>query len=226
MYLIGIIIITVVLLFLSFLSRFRNLRENHSFFFNFLLTMSATFVGVFLALFLSNYESNELEREQVIRLIEVAKDDLHTTAIRGVGIFHTNSDDLTGQSENDTREFIKNNPLPFPQVFNTIIKSEIILRHISTTTFKYLAGSKENLNKCLDTINNRKLPNESSIRTRVFQYEKQLDLAQHFLSLEILLLKGKITHKKLTEVNLKKIQDVFEVAFDRKPIQKPGPEDK
>lgn len=196
MYLFISLVPVIVLIFVTLFPRLERFRKKHDVFLNFMLAISAAFAGVFLALYLTNVDSESKEKEKVIRLMDIAIEDLHNTAVN-IGNFHAG---IIDDREDDftLSEFTDKSPRPAPHIFPTVLSNDLVLKWISPKTFSSLATLQYNMTRMLHIINNERIPN-NLMKTYSDMYGKELYHAQEVLASEMLYLKKEITEEELEQ---------------------------
>lgn len=169
---------------------------------SFILTLIATLAGVLIAIWLTNSGIRNKEKEDTIKLLHTAKLILANTSE-----YSNNLNKTILEFEQDTVNYTKeklesvkaNNPIPYPDLLETIISNELISKNVS----EYSHNSIYN-----NLINLRKL---SQYETAEY-YLKLLEEMMLNLDLEIELLKDEIDINELEskfELEKKLIEDKY-----------------
>lgn len=130
--------ITLSLVLLSgfiFLPQFKGVIERHSDGVNFFLTLIATLVGVLLAISITNYEANQQEKQDVIKLLKASQSSVETSL--------DYSEELVEyyqalDEEEAKRTFFVKNPLPYPDYLDVFVMQSIVSKNLSGTTLSDL----------------------------------------------------------------------------------------
>lgn len=176
------------------MKRLINIRINKNEWVSFVLTLIATLVGVLIAILLTNSGVKNKEEKDTIKLLHTAKIILLNTNEYSNGLYNTMLE-FEKDSIKYTKEKIESlkakNPIPYPDLLETLISNELVSKNTSEFTHNYIYSN---------LINLRKL---SSYETAEY-YSILLDEMITTLDLEIELLKGKIDINELkTKFELK-----------------------
>ena len=185
---------TIILIVLSvfsvlFLVIIRN-KDSKSETLSFISTLIATLVGVLLAVTLSNLENQKKERVDTIKLLNTAKNILDGTYnyTNGLSNYISELEQDTINTDSAINIIKLNNPLPYPDLMETIISNELISRNLTEFSHNQMYNG---------LINMKKVSNYNSVET----YKK-------ILKEQILLLELEIDYQKGNS-NLDKIPDKF-----------------
>lgn len=129
---------TIILILISIISLIflyiLNKRQEKSEILSFIATMLATLIGVLLAVSLSNKENTKKEKADTIKLLKSAQNIIDNSLSYTEGLenyINTQTKDTTLTKE--SLESLKiNNPIPYPELLETIIASEVIAKNISS----------------------------------------------------------------------------------------------
>lgn len=157
---------------------------------SFTLTLIATLVGVLIAIWLTNSGIRNKEKDDTIKLLHTGKLILQNTNEYSENLNNTILEfrkDTINYTKDDIESVKLNNPIPYPDLLETIISNELVSKTIS----EYSHNSIYN-----GLINLRKLAKYETVE----YYLKSLEEMILILDLEIELLKGEI---KLNELELK-----------------------
>ena len=190
---IGLILLTA---FLTYWKRIENFRKANSELFNFGLTLVATFVGVFLAIDLTNKAELKKEEKNVVKLLNATSVDLRNCKERTNVTYELAK---MGDSIFSTRKHIENNPMQIPKLFQSIVGNEVVLRHLSQQGIEAFNQSADNLISLQNAINTGKAINDTILLNTVKVYIKEMDYAQKIIALETGILEGDISDKYLDE---------------------------
>jgi len=179
-------VITLLLLLLggvTLLPRFKHIVKNYETGINFFLTIVATLVGVFLAISISNFESEQKEKQDVIKLLRAAIASVETSLDYSQKL---ESYYKTLPKDSELLEtFYDKNPLPFPGYIETFLTQNIVSRNLS----------EPSLTELNELIINLKRTRASDTEI----YIRLLDLSQKTLQAEIELQQGKINPVQLEQ---------------------------
>jgi len=115
----------------TFIPKFKSAIERHSVGINFFLTLIATLVGVLLAISITNYESKQKEKQDVIKLLK--------SSISSVETCYDYSEELIEyfnklpKEDNLRVEFYLKNPPPYPDYLDTFLMQNIVSQNLSET---------------------------------------------------------------------------------------------
>jgi len=197
MYLIisvGLILLTA---FFTYWKRIDKFRKANPELFNFGLTLVATFVGVFLAIDLTNKAERKKEEKNVIKLLNATSVDLRNCKERTNVTYSLAT--LGADSIYSTGKHIENNPIQYPKLFQSIVSNEVVLRHLSQQGIEVYNQCADNLLSLQNAINTGKAKNDTILIRTVGVYIKELEYAQKILLLEIGRLEGSVSDKYLDE---------------------------
>lgn len=178
------IILTIVLSFLgafTFIPQFKNTIERYSVGVNFFLTLIATLIGVLLAITITNYETEQKEKHDVIKLLRSAMTSVETCYEYSEELIEYH-DKLPTKDESKPEFFVKNPP-PYPEYLDTFLMQNIVSKNLSGATLN-------DLNEYLINLK----------RSRTFNaplYLTVLDQTLKLLELEIAFQKGEINEEQL-----------------------------
>jgi hypothetical protein len=190
----GLIIITLLLALWGKVKPFRN---KYSEFFNFYLTLVATFVGVFLAIDFTNKSEYKKEEKNVIKLLNATVMDLNNKINRAQTTYTLAS--IGADSLYSARDHLRNNPMQLPNLFQSIASNEIILRHLSPQGIQEFNNCADNIQSLQTTIIEGKPKEDSILVSTVKVYMKQMDFAKRIIALEVGRMEGDISDKYLDE---------------------------
>ncbi|KID55938.1 hypothetical protein JF50_16515 [Pseudoalteromonas luteoviolacea] len=139
------LITTVILIacctvfFIPSLRRFTKDNELAS---NFALTMVATLIGVLLAIAISNYDEDEKERRDLIKLLYAAK-AVATESLeysQAVMAFYE-SNEASEPTKRSKQQFFKDNPLPYPEYLDALMSQQLFIKNLSQESLTELSES-------------------------------------------------------------------------------------
>jgi hypothetical protein len=178
------IILTVVLSFIgafTFVPQFKSFFENHIIGVNFFLTLTATLVGVLLAISITNYESEQKEKQDVIKLLQSAIASVAVCSEYSVELIEY-YDELPKEHESKSDFYLKNPP-PYPDYLDTFLMQNIVSKNLSGETLNDLTEYLINLKR--------------SRNLNAPLYLRVLGLTQKLLELEIAYQNGGINKMQL-----------------------------
>ncbi|WP_417799500.1 hypothetical protein [Tenacibaculum sp.] len=117
---------------------------------SFILTLIATLSGVLIAIWLTNSGIRNKEKEDTIKLLHTAKLILANTSE-----YSNNLNKTILEFEQDTVNYTKeqlesvkaNNPIPYPDLLETIISNELIAKNVSEYSHNAIYNNLINLRK-------------------------------------------------------------------------------
>ncbi|AZJ35228.1 hypothetical protein [Tenacibaculum singaporense] len=117
---------------------------------SFILTLIATLAGVLIAIWLTNSGIRNKEKEDTIKLLHTAKLILANTSE-----YSNNLNKTILKFEQDTVNYTKeklesvkaNNPIPYPDLLETIISNELISKNVSEYSHNSIYNNLINLRK-------------------------------------------------------------------------------
>ncbi|OUS00960.1 hypothetical protein A9Q86_09440 [Flavobacteriales bacterium 33_180_T64] len=154
---------------------------------SFLLTLIATLVGVLIALWLTNSGMRNKEKEDSIKLLETANLILTNTHKYTKILNNTvveQEKDTINNGIDDMEKLKTLNPIPYPELLETIISNELISKNISEYTHSSIYNGLINLKKL------------AKYETAEY-YQNYLEQMILLLSLEIERLEGEINSEEL-----------------------------
>ena len=174
------------------LKKLKNISIGKNEWISFILTLVATLAGVFIAIWLTNSGIINKEKEDTIKLLQTAKLILSNTSVYSDNLAKTIIElekDSISYSQKRLESVKQKNPIPYPDMLETIMSNELVSKNIS----EYSHSSIYN-----GLINLRKL---AKFETAEY-YLKSLQEMIVILDLEIELLKG--------EINITDLETKFE----------------
>jgi len=140
---------------------------------SFVLTLIATLIGVLLAISLSNSEAAKKEKEDTVKLLNSANIIVKGTSnyTRELDSYITNLKDTVHVDSTAIRRIEKQNPIPYPDLLESIIANDIVSKNLSQYTHTEIY---------IYLLNLRKLAAYKSIN----YYQKSLEELELLLELE------------------------------------------
>ena len=155
---------------------------------SFILTLIATLVGVLIAIWLTNVGINDKEKKDTIKLLNTSKLILENTRQYTSALNNT----ILNLQNKETKELTKSlNPIPYPDLLETILSNELISKNMSEYSHNHIYEG---------IINLRKLARYESVEL----YLKNLEDLILLLNLEIEYQKG--------EINSQEFESKFEIG--------------
>ncbi len=171
---------------------------------SFVLTLIATLIGVLIAISLTNYGIRNKEKNDTIKLLNTAKLILINTNQYAKGlndaILELEEDTLRNNNQS-MEEHKSSNPIPYPDLLETIISNELISKNISEFSHNYIYTGLNNL---------RKLTKYETVE----YYQKSLEEMILLLDLEIENQQAKINpqeFKSKFDVGKKRIENNYSI---------------
>lgn len=207
MYIFISVIIVIVLLIISYLPKLNKFRANHADFYNFILTIAATFIGVAIAIDLANIDSERKDKKNALKIIELANlnisqslnEIIQKEVFIKAKIIDNNNEKLDSISIENY--FINNNGLPAPSLFFHALENDLVLKHISRNGLSELYIAKQNLEKQNDAL----LKSKTSVKNKLLiltVYKKQIGFIYKGLLTEIKYIEGSI--------NINEVDDLYQ----------------
>ncbi|MBD3337569.1 MAG: hypothetical protein GF353_00580 [Candidatus Lokiarchaeota archaeon] len=131
---ISILFVVTCLLFLS-LKYFDRINQKYERPISFLLTIVATFIGVFVAIAFSNYNERKIDLIKTMNLLEISGYELGQIKME----CDMSQSILDADSTIDIDSFIHSNPISHPEIFSTLMNNDLFIRNVSLPTFKALS---------------------------------------------------------------------------------------
>ncbi|MBQ4838107.1 MULTISPECIES: hypothetical protein [Pseudoalteromonas] len=125
-----------------FIPKFKQFTKNNELASNFVLTLVATLVGVLLAIAISNYDEDERERRDLIKLLYAAK----AVASESLDYSHAvmdyyKSNEAGEETKESKARFFKNNPLPYPDYLDALMSQQLFIKNLSQESLTELSES-------------------------------------------------------------------------------------
>lgn len=168
-------------LYLTLSKGLKNLRNDNNFFFEFLVTIMATFLGAFIAIAVTNINTDTLEKQKMIKMLQLSINDMQSIQAN-LGIYYTNIVDKSDPY--GISKHISNNKLQFSNFFDQFLMNDTILNSMTPETFASLINGSNNAKVGLDVLNHRKLDNKQA-ELYIDIYGKELDYLINIMNSEI-----------------------------------------
>lgn len=182
--------------FLTLSPKLRKKRESNNLFYEFMLTLLATFLGAFIALMVTNIDIEISEKQKMTKMLQLSIDDMESIQ-RNLGIYYT--DIVDKKKPYGVAEHIKNNNIPYSNIFEQFLTNDIIVNRMTAETYANLVNGSKNAKKQLDYLNDETLDNDKAM-LYVGLYGKELDYLIKVMYTEISYCKGEISLKRMIEI--------------------------
>lgn len=186
------VILIIVSSLMSLVPALRNFFQKRSEFLTFILTLFATFIGVFWAIEFDNRNQEQIETENTIKLLNATKLEISNKILTNdlhIDVIDNNLAQLT------PKEFISANPISPSNLFMTTISNEMILRKISKNGIQVLHNCGDNLQSMQMGLNKGENLQDTSVSDILRSYGRLLTYSRSLLSVEILYLKKEFTEE-------------------------------
>lgn len=197
--------IIIFVVFIAFSKKMRQFRDQNRDFYNFFLTLSATFMGVVLAIYLTGISAKKQEKTEVIQLLEIAQSNANLTSdtiemVEKVLVKYNSK----GQSEKYgllliDQLFEPNNGIPYPIIFDKVVDDNRLLRHLSARGLNVFYDAQRNLEKQELAIKNPS-SNFSQKIDAMADYRKQVKYINQMLGIEVKYLKGDLSEGEINDL--------------------------
>lgn len=175
--------------------KFRKFFQTRSEFFTFVLTLMATFIGVFWAIEFNNRNQENIDRDNVIKLLDAAKFEMENKVFSNRMYIEIIDNGLSGFNP---KRFIKSNPIESSNLFQLTISNDLVLRKLSLDGVQELHNCMDNLNSMQKSINNDTTIADSLYSGLIKSFNKQLKYSIQVINLEIKVLDGEIDRKMIS----------------------------
>lgn len=202
------IILTSIIALWNKLEKFRNEKKD---FFNFGLTLIASFIGVFLAIYFNNLDEIKKEKKNVVKILEATSTDLNNTFNIVNSIYNISKTDI--DSTKSIRKYVENNQIPLPRLFSKIVEDEIILRHISGQGIHHFSLCIDNMVRVQSAINNKTAIEDSMLLASIEIFMKQLEFALKITVTEEAFLEGDVSEKNLDDHYAVYVSELMGVSY-------------
>lgn len=197
--------IIIFVVFIAFSKKMKQFRGQNRDFYNFFLTLSATFMGVVLAIYLTGVSTKKQEKNEVIQLLEIAQSNANLTSetIEMVEMVLAKYNSK-GQSEKYgliliDQLFEPNNGIPYPIIFDKVVDDNRLLKHLSARGLNVFYDAQRNLEKQEIVIKNPS-SNFSQKIDAMADYGKQVKYINQILGIEVKYLKGDLSERELNDL--------------------------
>ena len=146
----SIILIAIGVLFLT-MSMFAKFRMKNKDMLSFVLTILATFIGVFLAADFSSKQENRNEEFLTIKLLEAGRRELKVQIKRTENIYKLASSG--NDSTYTVEDHLRNNPLHQPRILTSSYLDPIFRQHVSAFGITNVLSISDNLLSIENSLN-------------------------------------------------------------------------
>ena len=189
-----IILVLLASVFLS-LKAFRNVNEKHEKLVSFWITIGATFIGVFVALAVNNYEQHKSDILKTVSLLEICGYELGQVKQE----CDISQSMIDADPSIDLETFIHSNPISRTEFFENIMRNELFVRNVSLDTFQALSRVNKNTQKIYFWFNADK---ESLNKERIYEtLGNVIFYTQKIIATEIAYLNNEISIQTLESQN-------------------------
>ncbi|TQF68115.1 hypothetical protein [Pseudoalteromonas luteoviolacea] len=137
------LVTTVVLILCSailFIPKFRSFTQRNELASNFALTLIATLIGVLLAIAISNYDADEKERRDLVKLLYAAEAVVKESQAYSIELFkHYKQHALDTNSIEEKKQFFEKNPLVYPEYLDALMSQHIFIKNLSQESLTELS---------------------------------------------------------------------------------------
>lgn len=189
------IVLIIISSLMGLVPKFRKFFQTRSEFFTFVLTLMATFIGVFWAIEFNNRNQENIDRDNVIKLLDAAKFEMENKVFSNRMYIEIIDNGLSGFNP---KRFIKSNPIESSNLFQLTISNDLVLRKLSLDGVQELHNCMDNLNSMQKSINNDTTIADSLYSGLIKSFNKQLKYSIQVINLEIKVLDGEIDRKMIS----------------------------
>ncbi len=136
---------------ITFTSHFQRISQRHITGVNYLLTILSTFAGVLLAIAISDYEAQDKERQDLIKVLNAGVAVIDTVELYSNGLREASIQ----YSEQNIEVFFTKNPLPYPDFLEESLKQSTIIKNLSETSLSSVSSALITLKRAQKTIRNK-----------------------------------------------------------------------
>ncbi|KZN45464.1 hypothetical protein [Pseudoalteromonas luteoviolacea] len=137
------LVTTVVLIFCSsilFIPKLKHFTHRNELASNFVLTLVATLIGVLLAITISNYDANEKEREDLIKLLYAAEAVVKESQDYSILLLEHYQERLSDSVSKEAKAaFFEKNPLVYPEYLDALMSQHIFIKNLSQESLTELS---------------------------------------------------------------------------------------
>lgn len=206
MYFIASIVFIILCSLFLVLNKFQSIRDKYEKPISFLLSIVATFIGVFIAIEFSNYNEHNLEINKTIGLLEIAGYELGQIKMES----DIANNILQADSTIEINSFIYSNQISRPEIFEELLKNELVIRNVSLHTFEALSRADKNIKKIYYWMDDDK---NTVNKNNIFQMLSNIIFyIQKIIYTEISYLKGEISLIELEKLDEKYVYDLLNIT--------------
>ncbi|MCF2857796.1 hypothetical protein L1286_09960 [Pseudoalteromonas sp. SMS1] len=137
------LVTTVVLILCSailFVPKLKSFTQRNALASNFALTLIATLIGVLLAIGISNYDSEEKERRDLVKLLHAAEAVVKESQDYSVELYkHYQQHELDKENPDSKRRFFEKNPLVYPTYLDALMSQHLFIKNLSQESLTELS---------------------------------------------------------------------------------------
>ena len=176
---------------------------------NFILTLTATLIGVFIGISLSNYEEQKTENENVVKVLDFAASLIQNTLDYTQGIEGV----ILEAADSTAATLVEKNPIPFPDQYQTVLENDFILRNISKASMGRIFNAVVDAQKIHVVVNTA--DDAQRIRQYIEIYKLLLWQLKELTLLEVEHQKGNLELGQLN-VQIDQVLDKYAKALEDK----------
>lgn len=198
MYLIASSLLIVIISFIAYWKKTERWRASKSEFFNFLLTLVATFIGVFLAIDFTNLSEHKKEQKNVMKLLDATILDINNCISSTSQTVNMASNDI--DSLQTKYLYIQTNPLQLPKLLQSTVNNEVVLRHLSSHGIQWLNKNTNDLEAIQEQINIDPENFETTIVSSMNFYIELMELSKEVITTEKSIIEARTPEKDISKL--------------------------
>jgi hypothetical protein len=178
------------------------------------LAMIGVFVGVTLAIYLTDMSKEYSERKKTVQLLTIVAEDLKRykrDINRFPTIFGAFKEKYDSENHN-IAEFLNENPRRFPELLYLLFNSEYALSKLHPETIRQLRATRANLLKMHEALHHNDFE-DKQLQSNVKLIDLETKVAIKLVCLEIEYQKGTVAYETMTkqqnEIMMERIQSRF-----------------
>ncbi|WP_421754635.1 hypothetical protein [Croceimicrobium sp.] len=197
MYILFSFIIIAILIIITLSTKFSEFRKDNADFLGLIITIAATFIGVFLAITFTNNSELQKDKKNVIKILDAASIDIDNSLNKTIATLNIGK--IFADSTYSAVEHVKHNPIRMPSLFSSFIENDLILRHFTPEGLQNYSFCMEGLKTIHETIKISEIKNNSSILDNVEIFIKHLEFSKYLISVERAVLNRDISNSQVKE---------------------------
>lgn len=154
-------------------------------------TIGGTFIGVCLALYYANANTEVGNKTRVLQLLRAADTDLEIGHRYLAGFRDANTDEATYNR-------VASEPLRRPELLDSLLANESFVRGVSPQAFAALVSVKGDTARTANNINNARVP-FSALAAHLSSYDQMLKYGQDVIALEFKYQSGALDANQLKD---------------------------